>query len=334
MIKEIIEKLCNKNDLDEEEINFFFSSMMKGEMTDSQSSAFLIALKIKEPSSEEIFHSAKILLSNLEESVDTDLDIIDLCGTGGDSKSTLNVSTISSLILATLGAKVAKHGNRSVSSRVGSADLIESLNIPLDDSIESAINSIENNNLSFLFAPYFHKSMKNVAHVRQQLGTRTIFNILGPLVNPLRPKKQILGVYDKKLIPSVAQALVRQGVTRGMVIHGLDGMDEVSICDNTFISEINNGEIKDYVFNPREYGFELADLANLVVNSVEESKDICIKILKNEIKDSKRDICILNAGAAAYIYGLSDSLRGGFDIVKSNLENGTVFDRLDEIFNF
>ena len=261
MIQEVIKKLADRIDLEAKEINFVFTEMMKGELPDAQCKAFLLGLKAKEPSPEEIYQASSVLLGNLgyEQSYDHKLDIIDLCGTGGDSKSSINVSTISSLILAAMGVKVAKHGNRSVSSKVGSADLIEAFGIHFDDSIEGAIESINDKSLSFLYAPNFHKSMKNVAHIRKELKTRTIFNILGPLVNPLRPKKQLLGVYDRNLMIPVANALIKQGTEKALVVHGADGMDEISNCADTYIAEVDNGTIKEYKIHPNHFGYKSCD---------------------------------------------------------------------------
>ena len=347
MIDEIIQKLCDGADLKSKEINFFFKAMMRGEILDSQCSAFLIALKIKKPSSEEIFQASSVLLDNLgyKPSHDHNLDIIDLCGTGGDSKSTLNVSTISSLILAAMGVKVAKHGNRSVSSKVGSADLIEILGVAFDDSIEGAIESISNKNLSFLYAPNFHKSMKSVAHIRKELKTRTIFNILGPLVNPLRPKKQLLGVYDKNLMIPVANALIKQGTQKALVVHGADGMDEISNCADTYIVEVNDGEIEEYTISPNDFDYVECSNSDLVIDSIEESKEVAMRILNGEDGSQnytgnfpgyflgKRTICVMNAGAALYVYGKASSMAEGCKLVESSLDSGEIKNNISTIIN-
>jgi len=325
MITSILEKISEGFDLTEEEVTFFFSSMMNGELSDAQTASFLTALKIKKPSADEIFFASSVLLKNLDDNCSHDIDLLDLCGTGGDSKSTLNVSTISSLILASLGVKIAKHGNRSVSSKVGSADLIETLGISLDGSLQSSIDSIKKNNFSFLYAPNFHKSMKNVAHVRRDLKMRTIFNILGPLVNPLRPKAQVMGVYDRELVKIMATVLVKQGIDRAMVVHGFDGMDEISICSKSYIAEIKGNEILEYTFDPEEYGFNLSTITSLVIDSTEESKIIAEGILKGTIDDSRRDICILNAGAGLYVSGHCDSLQKAFAESESKLISGEVY---------
>ncbi|MBT89441.1 MAG: anthranilate phosphoribosyltransferase [Spirochaetales bacterium] len=347
MIEKVIEKLSDGIDLEAKEINFVFTEMMKGELSDSQCKAFLLALKAKEPSPEEIYQASSVLLDNLgyESSYNHKLDIIDLCGTGGDSKSSINVSTISSLILAAMGVKVAKHGNRSVSSKVGSADLIEAIGIHFDDSIEGAIESINDKNLSFLYAPNFHKSMKNVAHIRKELKTRTIFNILGPLVNPLRPKKQLLGVYDRSLMIPVANALIKQGTEKALVVHGTDGMDEISNCADTYIAEVDNGKIKEYKIHPNDFGYISCNQnANSVIDSVEQSKEAALRILSGEINpdfphsgrddDPEKIICQMNAGAALYIYGRVNSIEEGCKIVESSLASGDIKNNLSKIINF
>ena len=325
----ILEKLCDGVHLSKDEINSFFSKLMSGNIDASLASSILIALKIKKPSDDEVFHASQFLLDSIDTN-ESDLRLIDLCGTGGDSKSIINVSTISSLILSALNVKVAKHGNRSVSSKVGSADLFEAIGIDFDKNLDESFESIDKRNISFLFAPYFHKSMKNVIDIRKTLSTRTIFNILGPLINPLRPKCQLLGVYEKDLLETMGKVLIKQGVEYGMVVHSLDGMDEISICDKTHIFEFNNGEYRNYIFDPQDYGFKFGKIENLMIQDIEESKKILIGILNGSIKDEKRDICILNAGASLYLYDDSMDLDKSFEYIRSKLENKHIFNVLKE----
>lgn len=328
-MNKILEKLCDGVHLSKDEINSFFSKLMSGNIDASLASSILIALKIKKPSEDEVFHASQFLLDSIDTN-ESDLRLIDLCGTGGDSKSIINVSTISSLILSALNVKVAKHGNRSVSSKVGSADLFEAIGIDFDKNLDESFESIDKKNISFLFAPYFHKSMKNVIDIRKTLSTRTIFNILGPLINPLRPKCQLLGVYDKELLETMGKVLIKQGVESGMVVHSLDGMDEISICDKTHIFEFNNGEYKNYIFDPQDYGFKFGKIENLMIQDIEESKKILIGILNGSIKDEKRDICILNAGASLYLYDDSMDLDKSFEYIRNKLENKHIFNVLKE----
>ena len=328
-MNKILEKLCDGVHLNKDEINSFFSKLMSGNIDASLASSILIALKIKKPSDDEVFHASQFLLDSIDTN-ESDLRLIDLCGTGGDSKSIINVSTISSLILSALNVKVAKHGNRSVSSKVGSADLFEAIGIDFDKNLDESFESIDKRNISFLFAPYFHKSMKNVIDIRKTLSTRTIFNILGPLINPLRPKCQLLGVYEKDLLETMGKVLIKQGVESGMVVHSLDGMDEISICDKTHIFEFNNGEYRNYIFDPQDYGFKFGKIENLMIQDIEESKKILIGILNGSIKDEKRDICILNAGASLYLYDGSMDLDISFEYIRSKLEDKHIFNVLKE----
>ena len=333
MTKEILDKLCNLNDLSEKEVNFFFSELMSGNLSESISAAILVALKIKKPSKEEIFYASNYLLNSLDLNSTRNNNYIDLCGTGGDGKSSINVSTISSLILSSLDVKVAKHGNRSVSSNVGSADLFEALNVSFDKDYEGALENIKNKNLTFLFAPNFHSSMKNVAKIRKDIATRTIFNVLGPLINPLKPSHQLLGVYDSQLLEPIAETLMLQGLNSAMVVHSFDGMDEISISDKTHVIELRNDKIIKYVFNPTDYGFTIGNSDKLVIKNVEESKNIFLGIIKGEIRDERRDICVLNSGAGLYLTNDNLSLSDCFENIKEKIDSGHIYNILKERFN-
>lgn len=333
MTKEILDKLCNLNDLSEKEVNFFFSELMSGNLSEGISAAILVALKIKKPSKEEIFYASNYLLNSLNLNSTRNNNYIDLCGTGGDGKSSINVSTISSLILSSLDVKVAKHGNRSVSSNVGSADLFEALNVSFDKDYEDALENIKNKNLTFLFAPNFHSSMKNVAKIRKDIATRTIFNVLGPLINPLKPSHQLLGVYDSQLLEPIAETLMLQGLNSAMVVHSFDGMDEISISDKTHVIELRNDKISKYVFNPTDYGFTIGNSDKLVIKNVEESKNIFLGIIKGEIRDERRDICVLNSGAGLYLTNDNLSLSDCFENIKEKIDSGHIYNILKERFS-
>ena len=333
MTKEILDKLCNLNDLSEKEVNFFFSELMSGNLSEGISAAILVALKIKKPSKEEIFYASNYLLNSLDLNSTRNNNYIDLCGTGGDGKSSINVSTISSLILSSLDVKVAKHGNRSVSSNVGSADLFEALNVSFDKNYEDALENIKNKNLTFLFAPNFHSSMKNVAKIRKDIATRTIFNVLGPLINPLKPSHQLLGVYDSQLLEPIAETLMLQGLNSAMVVHSFDGMDEISISDKTHVIELRNDKISKYVFNPTDYGFTIGNSDKLVIKNVEESKNIFLGIIKGEIRDERRDICVLNSGAGLYLTNDNLSLSDCFENIKEKIDSGHIYNILKERFS-
>ena len=332
MTKEILDKLCNLNDLSEKKL-IFFSELMSGNLSEGISAAILVALKIKKPSKEEIFYASNYLLNSLDLNSTRNNNYIDLCGTGGDGKSSINVSTISSLILSSLDVKVAKHGNRSVSSNVGSADLFEALNVSFDKDYEDALENIKNKNLTFLFAPNFHSSMKNVAKIRKDIATRTIFNVLGPLINPLKPSHQLLGVYDSQLLEPIAETLMLQGLNSAMVVHSFDGMDEISISDKTHVIELRNDKISKYVFNPTDYGFTIGNSDKLVIKNVEESKNIFLGIIKGEIRDERRDICVLNSGAGLYLTNDNLSLSDCFENIKEKIDSGHIYNILKERFS-
>ena len=306
---------------------------MSGNLSEGISAAILVALKIKKPSKEEIFYASNYLLNSLDLNSTRNNNYIDLCGTGGDGKSSINVSTISSLILSSLDVKVAKHGNRSVSSNVGSADLFEALNVSFDKDYEDALENIKNKNLTFLFAPNFHSSMKNVAKIRKDIATRTIFNVLGPLINPLKPSHQLLGVYDSQLLEPIAETLMLQGLNSAMVVHSFDGMDEISISDKTHVIELRNDKISKYVFNPTDYGFTIGNSDKLVIKNVEESKNIFLGIIKGEIRDERRDICVLNSGAGLYLINDNLSLSDCFENIKEKIDSGHIYNILKERFS-
>ena len=333
MTKEILDKLCNLNDLSEKEVNFFFSELMSGNLSEGISAAILVALKIKKPSKEEIFYASNYLLNSLDLNSTRNNNYIDLCGTGGYGKSSINVSTISSLILSSLDVKVAKHWNRSVSCNVGRADLFEALNVSFDKDYEDALENIKNKNLTFLFAPNFHSSMKNVAKIRKDIATRTIFNVLGPLINPLKPSHQLLGVYDSQLLEPIAETLMLQGLNSAMVVHSFDGMDEISISDKTHVIELRNDKISKYVFNPTDYGFTIGNSDKLVIKNVEESKNIFLGIIKGEIRDERRDICVLNSGAGLYLTNDNLSLSDCFENIKEKIDSGHIYNILKERFS-
>ena len=229
------------------------------------------------------------------------------------------------------GVNVAKHGNRSVSSKVGSADLFESIGFNFDDNLANSVSNIEKKNISFLFAPNFHKSMKNVANIRKSISTRTIFNILGPLINPLRPKYQLLGVYEMDLLDPIINVLKLQNLEAAMVVHSFDGMDEISICDKTQVVELKNNKVTKYIFDPREYGFKFGKLENLVINNVEDSKNTFFGIIDGSIRDERRDICILNSGAGYYLYNNKLSLMQSFRFIEDSIDSGLIHKNLKSI---
>ena len=335
MIAEAIEKLVQRVDLEENEIAEVIDSMMEGKLTHSQIAAFLIALKIKGESTSEITGAAKVMLEKSRK-IDHKLDnVVDMCGTGGDGHGTFNVSTGASFVVAGAGVPVAKHGNRSVSSPVGSADVLEELgvNINLDpDAARECLNKI---NLVFLFAPVYHPAMKNVAQPRKEIGVRTIFNILGPIVNPAQVKHQIMGVYGEFLLEPIAKVLRNLGSVHALVIHGADGMDEITITGKTSVAELKDGIVKKYEIDPTELGFKKRELSEILGGDNKKANaDILLSVLNGEEKEAKREITILNAAAAIFVSGKTIEFRDAVEIAAESIDSGNAIKKLEELKNF
>ena len=287
MLKEAIAKLIEGKNLNEDEAISSLDCIMSGKATDAQIGSFITALRIKGETIEEVTGCAKVMREKAYK-INPKIDYyIDTCGTGGDGSNTFNISTATAFVAAAGGVPVAKHGNRSVSSKSGSADVLESLGINIDVPPETAKECIEKVGIGFMFAPHFHKSMKYAAGPRKELGVRTIFNILGPLTNPANAKGQVLGVFDEKLTEPVANVLLNLGVEKAMVIHGLDGMDEITTTTRTKVSEVRDGSIINYYIDPEEYGFSLAKKEELLGGEAKENADIICSIFNGE-KGKKR----------------------------------------------
>ena len=245
---------------------------------------------------------------------------IDTCGTGGDMSGTLNISTSAAIIAASAGAIVAKHGNRSISSKSGSADMLEELGIKISSDKNELEKSLNNNNFCFLFAQYHHSAMKHVVNIRKQLGTRTIFNLLGPLTNPASTKKQLLGVFDNKWVRIHCEVLKELGTTRAMVVHGADGLDEISLCSPTYISELKDNKINDYIFDPKDYGYEYISINNILGKDASYNARAFIELIEAP-DNSFQKIIELNAGAALYLSGLTKNLKEGFDFARQAINS-------------
>jgi anthranilate phosphoribosyltransferase len=256
--------------------------------------------------------------------------VIDTCGTGGDGGKTFNISTAVAIIAATAGAKVAKHGNRAVSSRSGSADVLRELGFNIDISCNDTKMSIDEAGMGFLFAPKYHTAMKNVAPARKELGTRTIFNILGPLTNPAFAKGQILGVYDKGLTHTIAEVLYKLGCERAMVVHGEDGLDELSTTGKTFVSELKDGMVENYMVAPEEFGIPKAGLKDISGGDAVYNAQIILNILKGN-KGPKRDIVLLNSAAALYIGKIAKDMKEGIKLASGLIDSGAAFDKLEQL---
>ncbi len=329
-INEAVEKFSSGNSLKKSEIKEVFLSIMNNECNDAEIIAFLMTLKTKGETVEEITGAAEVLR---EMSLKLNLnskELVDTCGTGGDGQNTFNISTASAIVAATAGVKIAKHGNKSISSKSGSADLLEHSGINIDLDEEQAQKCFDDNGITFMFAPKYHKAMKNVANVRKNIKTRTIFNVLGPLSNPANANYQILGVYDKKLVLPIAKVIKDLGVKRAMVVHSEEGLDEISCEKDTYIAELNEGKISEYTINPKEFDLEILPLESLKVNTVEESFKIFMDMLNNKNKAAV-NIVSLNAGSAIYISGVRDSLKEGIEFARELIISGKVLNKFEDI---
>lgn len=330
-IDDAIKKIIDGKDLTEEESRDVINEIMRGEANNTQIGGFLIGLRVKGETPVEVLGAAKALRDNMETcDVEDTENLIDTCGTGGDGGKTFNISTTVAIVAAAGGAKVAKHGNRAVSSKSGSADVLSELGIKIDFDKETSKKRIEDMGMSFLFAQQYHKAMKNVGPARKELGTRTIFNLLGPLANPAPITGQLLGIYDEKLVRTAGEVLKGLGLDRAMVVHGDDGLDEITTTTTTTVCEVNNGEIKEYKLDPEDYGFSKIDIKEIEGGTPKENAEIIRNILKGE-KGPKRDIVVLNSAAALYVSKKVDSLKEGIALAEELIDSGKAYKKLQEI---
>ncbi|MBQ7593573.1 MAG: anthranilate phosphoribosyltransferase [Synergistaceae bacterium] len=330
MIKEAIVKLVNKADLTYDEAYTVMNEIMTGTTTPTQNAAFLAALSTKSARAETTDEIAGCAAAMREQAlrVDTGMDILEIVGTGGDNAHSFNISTTSALVAAAGEVKVAKHGNRAASSQCGTADCLEALGVNIDQSPEKCVELLKKVGMCFFFAQKYHTSMKYVGPIRKELGFRTVFNILGPLTNPASPSMQILGVYDGYLVEPLAQVLVNLGVKRGMVVFGMDKLDEISLSSPTKICEIREGWFKSYVIKPEDFGFETCNKDDLKGGSPKENAEITREILKGK-KGHKRNAVLLNAGAALYIAGKAENMKAGVKLAGEIIDSGKALETLN-----
>ncbi|QZY53652.1 anthranilate phosphoribosyltransferase [Crassaminicella profunda] len=333
MLKIAMNKLIKNKDLTENEMIHVMSMIMEGKVTPAQIGGFLIALRMKGETLEEIVGAAKAMRDkSLRVNIKSD-DAIDTCGTGGDEGNTFNISTIVAMIAAGANVTVLKHGNRSISSKCGSADVLEHLGVNIELSPTEVEKCVEKNNIGFMFAPKYHKAMKYAIGPRRELGIRTIFNVLGPLTNPARVNGQVLGVFDENLTSVLAGVLKKLGVERAMVVHGLDGLDEITITTKTKISELRNGKINTYHIDPRKFDIPLANKEEIKGGEPKENAQILLNILKGE-RGAKRNMVLLNAGAAIYVGKKANSLEEGIDKAKEIIDTGLALEKLNQLVKF
>ncbi len=328
-MREILHKLSERENLSSEEVYSALVEMVDGNATDAQIGAFIMGTKMKGETVDEIEgagrffreRATKVEVSNPE-------DLVDTCGTGGDKSGTFNVSTVTAFVLAGAGVRVAKHGNRSVSSRCGSADFLEQAGAKIDLPAEKVARMIEEIGIGFMFAPLFHPAMKRVIGPRRELGIRSIFNLVGPLSNPAGAKRQIMGVFSDKLVDKLAHVLKNLGIIKAFVVHGKDGIDEVSISDATLIGEVDRGEVKLYEFVPEELGVQRRELSQVCIDSPEESFRLGFSVLEGE-EGPHRDIVLLNATFGLLASGKTSDRREALEMAKESIDSGRAKEKLE-----
>lgn len=335
MISEALLKLVERIDLEEQEINDITNLMMQGELTDAQISAFLVALRMKGESTAEITGVAKSLISKSKKIKPHADNVIDMCGTGGDSHGTFNISTTTAFIVAGAGIPVAKHGNRSVSSPVGSADVLEELGVDINITPEVAEECLNKVGIVFMYAPIYHSAMKYVANARKEIGIRTVFNVIGPLVNPATVKYQLIGVYSEALLKPIAKVLRNLGSKRAMVVHGADAMDEITVTGKTKIAELKEGVVKTSMIDPSDYGIKQASIEDLRGGKdASENAEIALSILRGEEEGPKKDVALLNSAAAILVAEGAGDLKEALEIANNSIVKGYALKKLEKLSDF
>ncbi|GAB2190447.1 anthranilate phosphoribosyltransferase [Sessilibacter sp. MAH2] len=336
-IKQALQDVVAGNDLSVTDMTEVMHQIMTGGATDAQIGGFLVALRLKGESIDEITGAATVM-RELATGVELNQEnLVDTCGTGGDGADLFNVSTASAFVVAAAGGRVAKHGNRSVSSSTGSADLLEAAGVNLNLTPEQVARCVDELGVGFMFAPAHHSAMKHAIGPRKELGLRTIFNMLGPLTNPAKVTRQVIGVFNKDLCEPLAHVLQRLGSERVLVVHALDGLDEISIGAPTFVAELNKGQVTTYQIQPEDFGIATQSLDGLAVDSADQSLAIIKSALKNEktaIAQKALDIIALNAGAAIYASGIADTLKDGVTMANDALGSGLALEKLNELVAF
>lgn len=329
-IKEAIAKLVNRTNLTEGETVEVMNQIMSGDAAPTQVAAFLTALRMKGETVQEITGAARVMRQKAHHvRVNADV-VVDTAGTGGDQKETFNVSTTSAFVIAGAGIPVAKHGNRSVSSRCGSADVLAALGVKIDAPKEKVEECLAKIGIGFLFAPLLHEAMKYAVQPRREIAIRTIFNLLGPLTNPAGATHQLIGIYDGALTEPIANVLKNLGTARAIVMHGLEGMDEFSLCGPTRVTELRDGQVKTYTVSPEELGLKRCRLEDLHGGSPQECAAILRGVLRDD-KGPKRDMAQLNSGAALYVSGKVDSIAAGVRLAGESIDSGKAQEKLDRL---
>ncbi len=327
-MKQIISKIKNGEELIESEVKEIVESIEKNTFNKEEMKEFLLAMNEKKITSNELYFFVNELYKKANK-IDLGEDLIDVCGTGGDNTHTFNISTACMFVTAGAGVKIAKHGNKAVSSKSGSFDVLEELGININNCSNKAKESLDASNIALLFAPAHHPVFKNIGEVRREIGQKTIFNIMGPLLNPCNVKKQLIGVYDKEFTELIAQTMQKKGITHGLVVNG-NGLDEITIDGETQITELKNNTIKTYNIHPKQFGIKKSSISELVVSSKEESANVIMSILNDE-DTSAKDIVILNSATAIYLGGKAKSIKEGINKAKDSISSGRALNSLNKL---
>ena len=330
-IKSFKNKLFSQQDLTSDESMHLFEFIMSGKLSEIDIAAILTSLKIKGESKDEILGATKIMRSKSMK-ISSSVNTVDTCGTGGDMSDTLNISTAASLVAASCGIKIAKHGNKSVSSKSGSADMLENIGYKFSDDPKIIEDQLNRNNFCFMFAQYHHSAMKYVINVRKTLGTRTIFNLLGPLTNPANATNQLLGVYDKKWLNTHCEVLKELGSNNVMVVHGVDGLDEITLSQNTHICELKDQTIHNYILDPREIGYDYISLEEIKGGDPQYNAKCFLKMIEGNFNQFQ-NIVELNAGAAIYLAGKCSNIKEGAIIANKTISEGKTKEFITKITN-
>jgi anthranilate phosphoribosyltransferase len=333
MIKEALNKLMNKTGLTASEAESVMEEIMTGAATQAQIAGILVALRLKGETSDEITGFARVMRKHVTH-VHTDQPVVlDTCGTGGDGASTFNISTLTALVAAGAGVTVAKHGNRSVSSQCGSADVLKELGVNIEVSPQVVEECLKKIGIGFLFAPLLHQAMKYAAPVRKELGIRTVFNILGPLTNPAFATNQLLGVYHEGLTLPICEVLCNLGSKHAMVVHGNDGLDEVTTTTSTTVTELKGGEIRTYKITPGQFGLKVSHIEDLKGGDARNNAKVILEIL-NEKHGLKREIVLLNAGCAIYAADKAKDIKAGIQLAAESIDSGKALAKLTALIEY
>ena len=332
-IQSTLQKLLDRIDLSTDEMRGVMHAMMAGELTDAQIAGFLIALRCKGETVEEIAAAVSVLRELVRKVPISGEHVIDTCGTGGDGANTFNISTTAAFVVAAAGGKVAKHGNRSVSSSCGSADVLEAAGVNLDMPAELVAECVDKIGVGFLFAAKHHSAVRHTVGPRKEMGVRTLFNLIGPLSNPANAPHQLIGVFDKQWLVPVAEVLKKLGSRHVLVVHAEDGLDEISIAAPTNVAELKNGKITSYSITPEQFGLQRASLASLAITDAQSSLEIIRSVLNNQAGPAL-DIVALNAGAAIYAADLVDTLNDGIQRAQQVLADGSALAKFQALINY